>query len=127
MYLKANISGSRKGLSGDACLTLGRRIANVECGLAHAARAIQTGNAAGLVQGLEVAARFSKEVEDLLPQAASEARAIKTAAETIDRDLRKKKKVSGEEAGKVLARLRGLAKKLEALHAGARKHCGGAE
>lgn len=123
--MKLKLSGSEKRLAAGACLTLGRRISNVECGLAYAARAIQTGNAAGLVQGLEVASRFSKEVEDLLPKAAGDARAIKTAAESIDRDLRKRKKVSGEEAAKVLSRIRTLAKKVEGLHEEARKHCGG--
>lgn len=125
MHVKVKTPGAMKRLAAGSCLTLGRRISNVECGLAYAARAIQTGNASELVQGLDVAARFSKEVEDLLPRAAGEARAIKTAAESIDRDLRKQKKVSADVAGKVLSRIRTLAKKVEGLHEEARKHCGG--
>lgn len=128
MKVKANVKGSAKRrLAAGTCLALGRRISNIECGLAYAARAIMAGNASGLVQGLEVASRFSKEVEDLLPQATGEARAIKTASESIDRDLKKKKKISSEEAGKVLIKVRELAKKAEGLHERARKHCGGAK
>lgn len=123
--MKLKLSGSRKGLAPGACLTIGRRISSVECGLSLSARALQMGHASDLVLGLAVVSRFAKEVEDLLPQAAGEARAIKTAAASMDRDLRKKKKVSGEEAGKALARLRTLAKKVEGLHEQARKHCGG--
>lgn len=125
--MKLKLSGSRKGLAPGECLTLGRRISNIEYGLAWAAASIQTGNAAGLVKGLEVASLFSKEVESLLPQAAGELRAIKTATESMGRDLRKKKKVSSEEAGKVLSRIRALARKMEGLDGQARKHCGGSK
>lgn len=125
MHVKVKMSGGMKRLAAGSCLSLGRRISNVECGLAYAAQAVQAGNAVGLVAGLEVASRFSKEVEDLLPRAAGGARAIKIAAKSIDRDLRKKKKVSGEESGKVLSRIRALAKRVGELHEEARKQCGG--
>lgn len=126
MKVKTSVAGLGKATLGAApCLALGRRISNVECGLAYAARAIQTGNASGLVQGLEVASRFSVEVESLMPKEAAEARAIKSAAESIGRDLKKKKKVSSAQAEKILIRIRGLAKRTVGLHERAQKHCGG--
>lgn len=112
-------------LRADACLSLGRRISNIECGLAHAARAVQDANAKGLVDGLKVASRFAKEVETLLPQKASMARAIKSSVEAIDADLRKKRKVSSKESAKVLDKLRDIARKTLELQAAAEKHCGG--
>lgn len=126
MKFKANLgrAGAAK-LRSDACLALGRRISNLQCGLATAARSIQQGDAAGLLQGLSVASRFSQDVERLMPRSAGEARSILTAAQSIDRELRAKKKVSAQESAKILERIRNLAKKADALQDSADKACGG--
>lgn len=126
MIVKTSLGAAAvRKLRADACLTLGRRISNIECGLAHAARAIQDADAKGLVQGLQVASRFAKEVETLIPSRAKQAREIKNAAEKIDQELRAKKKVSSAESAKVLEKIRVLAVKTNELHQAAQKHCGG--
>ena len=126
MKLKANLgrAGAAK-LRSEACLALGRRISNLQCGLATAARAVQQGDAAGLLQGLSVASRFSQDIERLMPRGAPDARSILTAANSIDRELRSKKKVSAQESAKLLERIRNLAKKADALQSSADKACGG--
>ncbi len=126
MKLKPNLGrAAGRTLRAGACLALGRRISSLQCGLATAARSIQQADAAGILQGLSVAARFSQDIERLMPRSAGEARSILSAAQSIDRELRSKKKVSAQESAKLLERIRGLAKKADSLQDSADKACGG--
>lgn len=112
----------------NSCMMLGRRLANMECGLGVAARGVQSGGTVGasnLVQGLRLASRFAKDVGDLFPEKARAAWDIKKAAEKIDAEVMAKKKISSPEAAKILVRIVALHDKTKALVAAATRHCGG--
>lgn len=126
MKLKPNLGrAARRKLRSDTCMTLGRRIASLQCGLATAARAVQRADGTEILLGLSVASRFMQDVDRLMPQSAAEVRSLVSGVKAVDRELRSKKKHSAQDSAKILERIRNLSKKADSLQDSADKACGG--
>lgn len=119
---------SRRGaaaLTGVRCLSIGRALARTECGLAYAARAIQKGHAVDLQMGLNTVKGSVRQVAQMMPQGGSAARKILSAVTTMDRDLRREKKLSKSKAAGMFQKLQDLKIDIDRLFATGATACPG--
>lgn len=108
--------------SGATCLNLGRALSRAECGLAIAARGIMAGNANDLRIGISTVRDNIGYVEFLFPGWAT-AKKIESKANSMNRILEKKRKISREESKKMLNALRKMKGDVDQLFVAGASEC----
>ncbi len=121
--LSVNV-GASVALSGVRCLSVGRVLARTECGLAFAARAIQSGKGEDLQIGLNTVKTGVQQVTQMMPQGAQISRRILGQVNSMDRELRKGR-ISKAQATKMIRSLQELKLDVDRLFATGAKACPG--
>lgn len=123
---KSRSSGlASSGLTGVRCLSVGRALARTECGLAVAARALQNGKAQDLQMGLNTVKGSVRQVAQMMPQGGAVVRKVLSAVSTMDRDLRKEKRLSKSKASDMFRKLQELKLDVDRLFATGAAACPG--